>query len=344
MRRPTLLLVAVTLLVTAACGGDSQGGGGGGGGDGATGQTSVTLLTDFFANGNQAVFYTAIAQGFFEEEGLDVSIEHILGGTEVIKTLVAGEAEFGYADFASMAVANQNEDAGLQAIMGIQEQTPMAIMAPAESGIAEPADLPGNTIVDFAGSSTQIVWPVFLAENGLAEGDMELELVDPATRLSLVSAGRADASVGFFTNNEPELRDQCGCDVNTIKWKDYGIDALSNGLMVSTEYMEQNRDQVEGFVRAMAQAIEFARTNPEQTAQDLIDAQGEEVGAEDVVLAQLQNMLTLTTTPSGGGDPTGLMTEEDWQATIDLMVEVGQMDAPEDISTFYTNDFIPGAA
>jgi len=343
MRRPTLALAATTLLLAAACGGGSGSQDGGGGG-GAPGQTSVTLLTDFFANGNQAVFYTTIAQGFFEEEGLDVTIEHILGGTEVIKTLVAGAAEFGYADFASMAVANQNEDAGLQAVMGIQQQTPMAIMSPARAEIAEPADLAGNSIVDFAGSSTQIVWPVFLAENGLSEEDVELELVDPATRLSLVSAGRADASVGFFTNNEPELREQCDCDVNSIKWKDYGIDALSNGLMVSSEYAEQNRDLVEGFVRALVKGIEFARANPEQTAQDLIDAQGDEVGAKDVVLAQLQNMLTLTTTPAGGGDPTGFMAEEDWQATIDLMVDVGQMEAPEDVSVFYTNEFVPEAA
>jgi NitT/TauT family transport system substrate-binding protein len=340
MKRSALLLGAATLLLAAACGEGSESQDRG---EGAAGQTSVTVLMDFFANGNQAVFYTTVAQGFFEEEGLDVTIEHILGGPEVIKTLVAGEAQFGYADFASMAVANQNEDAGLQAVMGIQQQTPMAIMAPAESGISTPDDLPGNTIVDFAGSSTQIVWPVFLAENGLSEGDIELELVDPATRLSLVSAGRADASVGFFTNNEPELRDQCDCDVNTIKWKDYGIAALSNGLMVSREYLDQNRDVVEGFVSALARGIEFARANPEQAAQDLIDAQGQEVGAEDVVLAQLQNMLTLTTTPSGGGEPIGIMTEEDWQATIDLMVDVGQMEAPEDLSAFYTNEFVPEA-
>lgn len=342
-RRTASAVFSISLLVTVACAGEdtqTQDGGETGGGE----RASVTMLIDFFPSGNHSPFYSAEAEGFFEEQNLDVSIEHVIGGTEVIKTIVAGQAEFGYADFASMAVANQNEDAGLMAVMGILQQSPMSILSPAANGIESPADLSGKQIVDFAGSSTQVVWPVFLEENALAEEEINLELVDPATRLTLVVQGRADASVGFFTDNEPQLREQCDCNVNVLKWKDLGISSLSNGIIVSQEYMEENPDVVERFVAAITEGLTFTRDNPEAAVDDLIDLKGADLGVpRDVTLAQTLNELTLVTTPNGGGDPPGFMTEEDWQSTIDLMVQAGQMDAPEDIAIFYTNEFVPGS-
>jgi NitT/TauT family transport system substrate-binding protein len=342
-RRTVSAVFSISLLVAAACAGEeTQPGDGGqpGGGE----RASVTMLIDFFPSGNHSPFYSAEAEGFFEEQNLDVSIEHVIGGTEVIKTIVAGQAEFGYADFASMAVANQNEDAGLIAVMGILQQSPMSILSPASNGIESPEDLTGKQIVDFAGSSTQVVWPVFLEKNGLAEGDINLELVDPATRLTLVVQGRADASVGFFTDNEPQLREQCDCDVNVVKWKDFGISSLSNGIVVSREFMEENPDVIERFVTAVTEGLTFTRDNPEAAVDNLIELKGEDLGVpRDVTLAQTLNELTLTTSPNGGGDPPGFMSEEDWQSTIDLMVQAGQMEAPEDIAVFYTNEFVPGA-
>jgi NitT/TauT family transport system substrate-binding protein len=334
MKRSRFLSVmAVAALVAAACGD-------GGGGDGDKDQ--VTFLIDFFPSGNHSAFYAAVAEGYFDEQNLDVTIEHVIGGTEVIKSLVAGQAQFGYADFASMAVANQNEDAGLKAVMGILHQTPMSILSPAANGIAEPADLVGKRVVDFAGSSTQVVWPVFLEENGLSEEDINLELVDPATRLSLVTEGQADASVGFFTDNEPQLQIQCDCAVNVIKWKDWGIGTLSNGIVTSAQFLEENEDVARRFVAALVKGVEFAQQNPEAATDDLIELKADDIQIpKDSVVQQTLNELLLTSSPAGGGSPTGFMTEEDWQSTIDLMVKAEQMDAPDDITELYTNDLLP---
>lgn len=343
-RRRSLFAVFAVGLLLSACTGGGDGGEEPDQGEQGRETESVTFLIDFFPSGNHSMFYAAEAEGFFEEQDLDVNIEHVIGGTEVIKTLVAGQAQFGFADFASMAVANQNEGAGLKAVMGINHQSPMSILSPSANGISQPSDIPGKTIVDFAGSSTQVVWPVFLEENGLSEDEIDLKLVDPATRLTLVVQGRADASVGFFSDNEPQLREQCNCDVNVIKWKDFGITSLSNGIAVTQEYLEGNRGVVERFVAAVAKGLEFTRDNPEAAVDDLIELKGADLSVpRDVTLAQTLSELTLTTSPAGGGTPAGFMTDEDWESTVDLMVRAGQMDQPEDITVFYTNEFVPGA-
>jgi NitT/TauT family transport system substrate-binding protein len=241
-----------------------------------------------------------------------------------------------------MAVANQKEDAGLKAVMGILQQTPMSILSPAANGIDEPSDLKGKTIVDFAGSSTQVVWPVFLEVNGLTEDDLTLELVDPATRLSLVTQGQADATVGFFTDNEPQLTIQCDCAVNVIKWKDWGIPSLSNGIVTSQQFIDENSDIVDRFVTALAKGVDFAQLNPEAAVDDLLELVGDDISIpKDSVVQQTLNELLLTSSPAGGGDPVGFMTEEDWRATIDVMVKAGQLDATDDIAQFYTNEFLP---
>jgi NitT/TauT family transport system substrate-binding protein len=305
---------------------------------------SATLLIDFFPNGNQAFFYGGIGEGYFEDEGLELNVEHVLGGTEVLRAVEAGRAQFGYADLASMAIAVENEGADLIAVMGLLQQIPMALMSPAANNIEEPADLEGKRVADFAGSVTQVVWPVFLDVNGLSEADVDVELIDPAARLAVVVQGRADAAAGFFTNNGPELSELCDCQVNIMRWKDFGVQALGNGIVVNTAYMEENPDVVESFVRAMARSLEFAQANPEGSVDHLLELKGGDIAlSRDVTLTQALNTLTLFTSPNGGGDPPGYMTEEDWRATVDLMVEAGQMPEPEDIQALYTNEFVPGA-
>jgi NitT/TauT family transport system substrate-binding protein len=346
-RRPAGVLasiLAATLILTA-CGG----GGGGGGAEEASAPTAapsaktqkVNLLIDFFPNGNHALFYVARDKGYFAKEGLDVNIKHILGGAEVAKSVIAGKAQFGYADLATMAVARSKQQADVRAVMGIQQETPMAILSRADEGIKAPADLAGKKVVDFAGSSTQIVWPVFLRENGLKKDDVELQLVDPGSRLSLAIQGKADAAILFFSDNLPTMRAQCKCEVNAIPWKDNGIDTLSNGIIASEEYIAANPDTIKGFVRALQSAMTFAGENPEEAADIIMKAQPDLGNDKAVVAETVKNAFSLARTEHNQDKPLGYMAPEDWDATLALMVAAGQMDAAGDPSQYFTNEFVP---
>jgi NitT/TauT family transport system substrate-binding protein len=60
-----------------------------------TGLTKVTLQADWYPQPERGGFYTAIAKGYYKEEGLDVSIQP--GGPFALaaKQVAAGAAEFG---------------------------------------------------------------------------------------------------------------------------------------------------------------------------------------------------------------------------------------------------------
>ena len=79
-----LVLAGLLLASLAACGG---------GDDGKAGLTDVTLCLDWTPNTNFTGLYAALAQGWFEEAGLNVSIvQPPEDGASAI--CAAGQAEF----------------------------------------------------------------------------------------------------------------------------------------------------------------------------------------------------------------------------------------------------------
>jgi NitT/TauT family transport system substrate-binding protein len=349
-RFTTLVVLFLMASLATSCGDDqpSPDNGGIGSPDTTTPQpttaapATIEFLIGFFPTGNTSVFFLARDMGFFEQENLTVNITNVIGDTTVLQAVVAGQADIGYADYATMAVARAKEGVDLVGFMGVSQQSAMGIVSPTDSGIVAPADLPGKTLLDFAGSSTQIVWPVFLQQNGLSLDDVTVELVDPAARLSLVTEGRADGAIGFFVNNGPDLAAQCECEVDVMEWRNYGITSLSNGLVASSSYIGQNADVAQRFVLAVARAIEVQAQDPPGAAEFLIQNTPElmDFDIENLTM-QIENFNAITRSAAGGGDPIGFMTDTDWQETVDLMVRSGQLDsAPEDLNQFYTNEFV----
>src|SRR3546814_14654123 len=68
----------------------------------------MTFLFDVSPYGKHALFYPALSQGFFEEEGLDVTFQSGKGSADVALKVAAGAAEAGVADAATPILARGN--------------------------------------------------------------------------------------------------------------------------------------------------------------------------------------------------------------------------------------------
>src|SRR5690606_2822086 len=73
--------IAALALVLAGCSGDDDGGTSGGGG-GDDDLTPVSLQLQWSAQAQFAGYYAAVEQGYYEDEGLDVTIEE--GGPDIV--------------------------------------------------------------------------------------------------------------------------------------------------------------------------------------------------------------------------------------------------------------------
>lgn len=277
--RMLAILVALLLAFLAGCGG----GNGGNDNDGNTeteggtnesgGLTKVTLVLDWTPNTNHTGLYVARDKGYYEEEGLDVSI--ILPGEAGAEQMVAaGNADFGvsYQEAVTLARSEQVPIVSLAAV--IQHNT-SGFAAPAEIGLKSPHDLEGKK---YGGG-----WNLTI-EEAMLDTLMRNAGADPS-RVSVVTTGSSDfftsverGDIDFawifyaWTGVEAELRGQ---QLDILYLNEYAkeLDYYTPVLIASESTLEERPELVKAFMRATAKGYQFAIDHPEEAGELLADAE-----------------------------------------------------------------------
>lgn len=253
-------VATVAALALAGCSGSS------GPQEGADGLTPVTVAAIPIAD--TAALHLGVEQGFFEDEGLDVTIESVMGGAISVPGVVSGEFDFAFSNVISMFVA-QEQGLDLQFVTNGATSTGeagadiAAIVVLEDAPYESAADLDGLTVssnllsnigdttirhaVDEAGgdgaSLNFIEVPVQEAMAALENKQIEGALVvEPFLTQALQNGGRAlDWN---YVAVHPEM------DVS--------------GYMTSGRLVQENPELVEKFSAAMAKSLEFSQKNPDE--------------------------------------------------------------------------------
>src|SRR3954454_9108797 len=96
------------LVVSAACGALFLGMFHGGAAAQGAPPAKIVFSLDFIPLGRHAPWYAALAEGYFKDEGLDVSIIPAQGTAQVIQAVESGVANIGFVDVPSVAIARSN--------------------------------------------------------------------------------------------------------------------------------------------------------------------------------------------------------------------------------------------
>lgn len=204
----------------------------------AAGMVPVNLQLKWFPQAQFAGYYIAKAKGYYEAEGLDVSLLPI-GQQSPIQTVVAGAADFGTTWITDLLTASVN---GLPVveIAQIFQKSGFAFTTEKKLGINKPADFKGHTIGIWPGYNAQPALAFFKKyglttslESGVSKPDVKLITYgfDP----KLVFPNKAQV-VSTMTYNELDLVVQMGYPLDTLDvfWlPDYGINLLED-LMFTT--------------------------------------------------------------------------------------------------------------
>src|ERR1700754_987096 len=138
MRRAVALLAASLALagLVAACGG-------GGAEPGVPG--GATLVLDFTPNAVHTGIYAAQAEGFYEDEGVDLQVRAPGESTDAPKLLAAGRTEFAILDITDLGIAREH-GLPLVGLMPIVQRPLAAIITRADRDIASPKQLEGREV------------------------------------------------------------------------------------------------------------------------------------------------------------------------------------------------------
>ena len=242
----------------------------------------VTLQLKWVTQAQFAGYYVAKDKGFYDEEGLNVTIKP--GGPDVAPPQVmAGGGADVMVDWLPSALAAREKGLPIVNIAQPFKSSGMMLTCLKESGIATPADFPGHVLgVWFGGNEYPFLsWMATLGipTTGGADGVEVLKQgfnVDPLLQ-------KQAACISTMTYNEYGQVLDAGLkpeDLVTFKYEDEGVATLEDGLYVLEDNLKDPafEDKMVRFVRASMKGWKWAEENPDEAAMIVLD--NDDTGAQ----------------------------------------------------------------
>jgi NitT/TauT family transport system substrate-binding protein len=322
----TLFLVVAALT---ACGGNAP---------------AVTVLPETTATHIQfswvhtieyAGFYTAKANGYFDEENLAVDLRPASFDSEGNLTSVIDEVTSGRADFgvigSDILMQARNVGQPLVAVAAVYQRLPLILIAMPESGITRPADLVGQT-VSLLGNAPAY-WDAFFKNANVSKEDVNIiERTDFST--APLIDGEVDAMDAYLTNQPVALAQQ-GVDVNRILLSDYAVEGYPNLIFATEATLQERPDLVQRFLRATLHGYQSAIREVEVAARTTLEYNPEL--AYESELASMELSVRLIVPPN---NQIGTMSEDVWRINYELLRDGGLLPVNFDVTAAYDLSFL----
>lgn len=289
---------------------------------GAQAADDLTLQLKWVTQAQFAGYYVAKDKGFYDEEGLEVTIKP--GGPDIAPTQVlAGGGADVIVEWMPAALAAREKGLPLVNIAQPFKSSGMMLTCLKESGITDPkTDFAGKTLgVWFAGNEYPFLsWmnTLGLSTEGGPDGVTVLKQgfnVDPLLQ-------KQAACISTMTYNEYGQVLDAGLsedDLVTFKYEDQGVATLEDGLYTLEQALDdpQMVDKLARFVRASMKGWKYAEEHPDEAAEIVLE--NDETGAQ--TLAHQTRMMGEIAKLTAGSD--GRLDEADYQRTVDILMSGG---------------------
>ncbi|MDR5653727.1 ABC transporter substrate-binding protein [Ruixingdingia sedimenti] len=247
---------------------------------GAAQAEDVTLQLKWVTQGQFAGYFVALDKGFYEEEGLNVTIKP--GGPDVapVQVLIGGGADV-MVDWMPSALAAREQGAPVVNIAQPFKSSGMMLTCLKESGVASPADFKGKTLgVWFGGNEYPFLnW---MNKLGLKTDGSDVTVLKQGFNVDPLLQKQA-ACISTMTYNEYWQVIDAGVspdDLITFKYEDEGVATLEDGLYVIEDKLKDPAfvETMAKFVRASMKGWKYAEENPDEAAMIVLD--NDETGAQ----------------------------------------------------------------
>jgi len=235
----------------------------------ASAAEKVSLRLKWLAQAQFAGFYVAKAKGFYEQRGLDLTINP--GGPNLnVETLVAsGNDTFGLAGGTETVLLAREKGLPLVCIGVTVQKTPFAYVTYKDSGITKVKDFAGKKVATWF-TGTQYTLYSMLASAGLKQSD--LTIVPQAGSMAPFVEKQFDVAAATYYNELNTLKEQgLGDKLTLIRPDDYGVVVQQDTVLVSEKYRNEKPEQVQAFLDATIKGWKYALQNKKE-AIDIIMA------------------------------------------------------------------------
>jgi putative hydroxymethylpyrimidine transport system substrate-binding protein len=260
MKLVAALLAAASLLTgLAGCGGS-------GAEPGAP--SGATLVLDFTPNAVHSGIYAAKHEGFYRDEGVDLTIRQPGESTDAPKLLAAGRVDFAILDIHDLGIAREH-GIDLVGTMPLVQRPLAAVIAHGGRGITRPKELEGQVVgVTGLPSDEAVVDSEVRADGGDPKQVKRVTIGFNA--VSALAAGKVDAATGFWNAEGVALRQQ-GVPIRIFTVDRYGAPPYPELVLVaSRQTIEQSPELVESVLAATTKGYELTVHDPRRALDDLL--------------------------------------------------------------------------
>lgn len=231
-----------------------------------------------------AGYYAAKERGYYREAGLDVRIDEALPGSNPVKTVLEGKAEFGVGT--SALLLERNAGKPVVALAVIFQHSPYVLIARQQNAVQTIHDLIGKRVM-LEPQADELL--AYLKQEGIFLNRItRLEhSYDPQDLID----GKTDAIAAYATN-QPYYLDRAHFAYQIYTPRSAGIDFYGDNLFTTEQELRVHPERVKAFRAASLRGWQYAMEHPEEII-DLILAKYSQRHTRDYYLFEATQMIPL---------------------------------------------------
>ena len=231
----------------------------------------VKVLLDWTPNTNHTGLYVAQALGYYEEEGLKVSIEQP-GDTGTSLLVSSGQAQFGI-DFQDQMAYNYSKKINVTAVAAIIQHNTSGIVSLASEGIDAPKKMENKVYATWDLEIEKAIIRKVMENDG---GDYSKLQMVPNVIYDIKSAlETTDVDCAWiFEAWDKIVLERSNTEINYFAFRDYAdeLDYYTPVIIANNDYLRNNPKQAQAFIRATEKGYMYAVEHPEEAAEILCKA------------------------------------------------------------------------
>jgi len=238
-----------------------------------------------------ALFWVAQDQGYFRQNGLNITIHKYDSGALALGGVINDEADIavGTTEF-PLVIRTLNQE-NVKTIGTMSKTNFIYLIARADRGISDISDLEGKTIGTTFGTIAHYFLGRFLTLNSINIDEVTIvDLKTPAEWVNAVVNGSIDAvaTAQPYANSAKD-----GLGANAVVWSINSNQPQFTQIIATAQWINEHPELCERFLRALYQAEEYTINNPSQAKMTIKQQMNFSDAYIETVWAQNQYSLSL---------------------------------------------------
>ncbi|MDP9828937.1 ABC transporter substrate-binding protein [Kineosporia succinea] len=316
--------LAVALSVTTAC---SSGSSSSGDGSEAVGMGIQPWL-------GYGPWYIAQDKGYFEDEGVDVTITNFASDADMTAAFAAGRIQVANAaSHSALQFIEQGLDVSVVLLLDASK-TADAVLT--DDSISSVADLKGKKIAFEEGSVSNLLLGYALQENGLSLDDIEPVPMDPSEAATALIGKKVPVAVTY----EPYISEASKAgSFKTLFTAAENEGLISDVLVVDNDYLKSNAADVQKIVNAWGPSVGFYESDTQAAREIIAKGIGSDAASLDTAFDGVEFFSLETNKTMLGGDYLNTVLPD----VQDIASQIGLLKGGTDLKTAVDTSLVEAA-